>query len=75
MTAQARTIDLATVLAQEGGLLLLVSPGMAATIAARLDKYIFPGDKVSRPAQRGSRRCLSQGVMRSLALGCGFSAI
>lgn len=52
VTAQARTIDLATVLAQEAGLLLLVSPGMAATIAARLDKYIFPGDKVRPLVQR-----------------------
>lgn len=46
MTAQARTIDLATVLAQGSGLLVLVSPGTKQQLAERLDKYIFPGDQV-----------------------------
>ncbi len=46
VTAQARTIDLATVLAQGSGLLVLVSPGMKQQLVERLDKYIFPGDQV-----------------------------
>ncbi|PRW61168.1 glycine cleavage system T [Chlorella sorokiniana] len=46
VTAQARTIDLATVLAQGSGLLVLVSPGMKQQVAERLDKHIFPGDQV-----------------------------
>ncbi|KAI7836281.1 hypothetical protein COHA_009869 [Chlorella ohadii] len=46
VTAQARTLDLATVLAQGSGLLVLVSPGMKQQLAERLDKYIFPGDQV-----------------------------
>lgn len=46
VTAQARTIDLATVLAQGSGLLVLVSPGTKQQLAERLDKYIFPGDQV-----------------------------
>lgn len=47
VTAQARTLDLATCLVQGSGVLLLVSPGMKQDILQRLDKYIFPGDKVS----------------------------
>lgn len=46
VNAQARTIDLATVLAQGSGLLVLVSPGMKQQLAQRLDKHIFPGDQV-----------------------------
>ena len=45
VTAQARCIDLATVLAQESGALLLVSPRRREELLARMDKYIFPGDK------------------------------
>lgn len=48
VTAQARTLDLATCLVQGSGVLLLVSPGMKQGILQRLDKYIFPGDKVRR---------------------------
>lgn len=46
VTAQARTLDLATVLAQGSGLLVLVSPGMRQQLLERLDKHIFPGDQV-----------------------------
>lgn len=47
VTAQARTLDLVTVYAQGSGLLVVVSPGSTEALMARLDKYIFPGDKVS----------------------------
>lgn len=46
VTAQARTIDLATVLAQGSGAMVLVSPDTKQTLLERLDKHIFPGDKV-----------------------------
>lgn len=56
VTAQARLLDLATVYAQGSGALVVVSPGQAAPLAQRLDKYIFPGDKVG--GRRAARGCL-----------------
>ena len=47
VTAQARTLDLASVYAQGSGALVVVSPGMKQALLERLDKYIFPGDKAS----------------------------
>ncbi|KAI3429808.1 hypothetical protein D9Q98_010121 [Chlorella vulgaris] len=47
VTAQARTIDLATVYAQGSGALVVVSPGVKEALLQRFDKYIFPADKVS----------------------------
>jgi folate-binding protein YgfZ len=44
--AQARCIDVATVLAQGEGLLLLLSPGTSAAVRARLERVIFPADRV-----------------------------
>ncbi|GAB4818080.1 hypothetical protein N2152v2_005126 [Parachlorella kessleri] len=46
VTAQARCLDLATCLVQGAGVLLLLSPGQKEAMLQRLDKYIFPGDKV-----------------------------
>ena len=47
VTAQGRTIDLATVYSQGSGVLVIVSPEMSSIIKERLEKYIFPGDKVA----------------------------
>ncbi len=44
--AQARCVDVATVLAQGEGLLLLLSPGTSAAVRARLERVIFPADRV-----------------------------
>jgi hypothetical protein len=49
VTAQARTLDLASVYAQGSGALVVVSPGMKQALLERLDKYLFPGDKASLP--------------------------
>ena len=46
VTPTARTIDLATAYAQETGVFVVVSPGMAGSIISRLDRYIFRGDNV-----------------------------
>jgi len=46
VTAQARTLDVATALVQESGIMLIVSPGQAAALVERFQKYIFPMDKV-----------------------------
>ena len=47
VTATARTLDLATALIQETGVLLIVSPEMKGQLLERFDKYIFPADKVA----------------------------
>ena len=47
VTPQGRTIDVATVLSQGSGALLLLSPGMSTAIKERLEKFIFPNDEVS----------------------------
>jgi folate-binding protein YgfZ len=47
VTAQGRTIDLATIYSQGSGALAIVSPGMVNEIKERLEKYIFPNDKVA----------------------------
>jgi tRNA-modifying protein YgfZ len=47
VTAQGRTIDIASIYAQGSGTLAIVSPGMVNTIKERLEKYIFPNDKVA----------------------------
>ncbi|TAD77980.1 MAG: folate-binding protein [Oscillatoriales cyanobacterium] len=46
VTATARMIDLATVAATEATLELVVSPGMGPDLYRRLDRYIFPADRV-----------------------------
>jgi len=46
VTAQGRTIDIASIYAQGSGTLAIVSPGMVTTIKERLEKYIFPNDQV-----------------------------
>ncbi len=47
VTPTARTLDLATALVSEGSILVLVSPGAKDALLQRLDKYIFPADKVA----------------------------
>lgn len=47
VTAQGRTIDIASIYSQGSGTLAIVSPGMVATIKDRLEKYIFPNDRVA----------------------------
>ncbi|KAG7670677.1 hypothetical protein Ndes2526B_g00461 [Nannochloris sp. 'desiccata'] len=47
VTAQGRTIDIASIYAQGSGTLAIVSPGMVTTIKERLEKYIFPDDQVA----------------------------
>ena len=47
VTSTGRTIDLATVYAQEDSLLVVVSPGMAKTLYDWMDRYIFFSDKVT----------------------------
>ncbi len=46
VTSTARTIDLVTAYVLEDSVLLLVSPGMVATLMKLLDRYIFFADKV-----------------------------
>lgn len=41
-------MDLATCLVQGSGVMLVVSPGQAAPLAARLQKYVLYGDQVRR---------------------------
>lgn len=47
VTPTARTIDTAVVLATGKGAMAIVSPGMAAPLAERLQKHIFPMDDVA----------------------------
>lgn len=47
VTAQGRCLEFAKCLVQDGGVLMIVSPGSGATVAARLNKYILYGDEVS----------------------------
>jgi folate-binding protein YgfZ len=47
VTAQGRTIDIASIYAQGSGTLAIVSPGMVSAIKERLEKYIFPNDQVA----------------------------
>ena len=58
VTAQARCLDLATAYVQGAGVLLAVSPGLKQALLQRLDKYVFPGDKVggSGAGRRGPWR-------------------
>ena len=49
MTAQARTLDLATCLVQETAVLVIVSPSMRQTLLERLNKFVLYGDE-ARPA-------------------------
>lgn len=44
VTATGRCIDVATALVLSSSILLLVSPGMAPVLAARLQRVIFPAD-------------------------------
>jgi len=55
VTAQARTIDLATVYAQPSGVMVLVSPGMKQQLMQRLDKHLFPTDKAGGLSRREGR--------------------
>ena len=48
VTAQARTLDLASCLVQETGVLVIVSPRMRHALRERLDKFILYGDE-ARP--------------------------
>ena len=45
VTAQARTLDLATCLVQDTGVLVVVSASMRHALHERLDKYILYGDE------------------------------
>ena len=48
VTATARSIELGTALVTAGSILLLVGPEPAKSqLLARMDKYIFPADKVT----------------------------
>ena len=51
VTAQGRCLELAKCLVQGSGVLVIVSPGSGAALAARLNKYVLYGDEVSRVAQ------------------------
>lgn len=50
VTAQARCLDLASVYAQGSGLMVVLSPGTKDALLERLNKYIFPNDKVGEGA-------------------------
>lgn len=45
-TPQARCVDLVTMYVQKEGVMIVTSPGLSAQLAERLNKYIFPADKV-----------------------------
>ncbi|KAK9810262.1 hypothetical protein WJX72_007511 [[Myrmecia] bisecta] len=55
VTAQGRTIELVSCYVQGNGVLVVVPPGMKEGLLARLNKYIFFGDKVA--VQDISDRC------------------
>eukprot|EP00192_Tetraselmis_astigmatica_P005817 CAMPEP_0117671772 /NCGR_PEP_ID=MMETSP0804-20121206/13530_1 /TAXON_ID=1074897 /ORGANISM="Tetraselmis astigmatica, Strain CCMP880" /LENGTH=452 /DNA_ID=CAMNT_0005480291 /DNA_START=414 /DNA_END=1773 /DNA_ORIENTATION=+ len=65
VTPQARTIDIASAVVQEKGVLLIVSPGQAETLLQRLNKYIFPMDRVE--IQDVSSKC---GMLTIMGPGC-----
>lgn len=48
VTAQARTLDLATALVNQESIMVIVSPGTKEALLQRFDKYIFPADQVRR---------------------------
>ena len=50
VTAQARTLDLATCLVQDSGVLVIVSASMRHALRERLDKYILYGDEARPPS-------------------------
>ncbi|PSC70551.1 Aminomethyltransferase folate-binding domain-containing isoform B [Micractinium conductrix] len=75
VTPQGRCIDLATVYAQGSGALVLVSPGMATAVRQRLEKHLFPADKV-QVSDVGPRTCMfsllgpqADAVLRQLQAG------
>lgn len=47
VTSTARTLDLASAYVDDEGVLLMVSPGMAAELISWMDRYIFFADKVT----------------------------
>ncbi|MDB9494797.1 folate-binding protein [Spirulina major CS-329] len=47
VNSTARTLDLATVLCDQAGLWLELSPGQAQPLAQWMDRYIFPMDRVA----------------------------
>ncbi|GMH43709.1 hypothetical protein BSKO_11631 [Bryopsis sp. KO-2023] len=59
-TASAGTIELAACYVTEGGVLVMVSPGMVEPLLERLDKYVFPGDNVN--LMDISDKCMAIGV-------------
>ncbi len=70
VTATARTIDLVTAYVLEDAVLLLVSPGMVATLIKLLDRYIFFADKVKLrdvSAEKSVLRLMGEGCSRILA--------
>ena len=56
---QGRAVELASCLVQGNGVLLVVSPGQAAPLAARLQKYILYGDQARPAALRAPLRACS----------------
>jgi hypothetical protein len=50
-------IDTASVLVQKEGAMVICSEGMAPEIAKRLEKYIFPMDKVQVADVTSSTKC------------------
>jgi hypothetical protein len=78
LTPTARCVDLATVLALDSSLLLLLSPRAAGDVTARLEKHIFPADKVAVAdvtAATGAFALAGPGVADALErLGAGAMA-
>ena len=56
-TPTARTIDVATVLVQGRGALVVVSPEAREVLLQRLQKHIFPMDKVTLSDVTTDTRC------------------
>lgn len=70
VTAQGRCLELAKCLVQGGGVLMIVSPGTGATLAARLNKYILYGDEVSTFIQEQHSQVPISHIVCFLPLGC-----
>jgi tRNA-modifying protein YgfZ len=47
VTSTGRLLDVATILAQGQGAMAILSPGMQEPLLERLQKHIFPMDKVA----------------------------
>jgi hypothetical protein len=70
VTPTGRTIDVASVLCQGSGTLVITSPGMDGPLQERLDKHIFPMDDVQVANIGSQTRCAAMATLQSIEQGC-----